>query len=113
MTARKTPVPPAAPGARWLTTAQAAEIGCTSQWVVQKWIREGLLPARRIGRPYLIDRADLDEFLASQPTREDPLAEQIRRVLAGDGEFPEPTDDQIRLIARLLPRRAQETGDVA
>jgi excisionase family DNA binding protein len=100
-----------------LTTAQVAAATAASVWTVQGWIRSGLLPARRStspGRPYLIERADLDEFLARQPTREDPLAQHIRRVLAGDGHFPEPTDDQIRLIARLLPRRGpQEADDVA
>ena len=35
------------------------------------------------------------------------LAAQIRRVIAEHGEeLPEPTDDQIREIARLLPRPA-------
>lgn len=106
---RLDPAPP-----RWLTTAQAAEIAEVSMWTVQWWIREGQLPAWRVGRSYRIDPADLDALMGiepgSSPMTEDPLAEQIRRVLAGDGEFPEPTDDQIRLIARLLPRRGQETA---
>jgi len=103
------PVPP--DPVRWLTTTQAGEIALASQWTVQKWIRDGLLPARQFkGRAYHINAADLDEFLASQPAG--GLAERIRRVLTAGGDFPELTDDQIRLIARLLPRqdRRDEAG---
>jgi excisionase family DNA binding protein len=104
-----------------LTTAEAAAISGYAPEVIRRWIRAGKLPARRVpGRAhgeYRISRADLDAVIAGQPVGlplpagDDPLAEQIRRILAGDGDFPEPTDEQIRLIARLLPRPARRRAD--
>lgn len=41
----------------------AAEWGVTTQ-TVRNWIKAGELPARRIGRGYRIQRADLDELVA-------------------------------------------------
>ena len=101
---------PSDPAAGWLTTAEAAVIANRTHWTVQRWIRTGLLPARLVrGKyrqgQYLISRDALDAFLRDEldPPGGDPLAAQIRRVLAEGGNVPEPTDDQIRLIARLLP----------
>ena len=101
--------------ADWLSTAEAAAVAKRTHWTVQRWIRQGRLPAEKVGRDYHIDRADLDAFLRGElgPPGGDPLAAHIRRVLADGGDFPEPTDDQIRLIARLLPRPARRRNDGA
>ncbi len=46
----------------------AAELRVTKQ-VVWRWIREGKLPALRIGKEYRIDRADYLAFLAKHRKR--------------------------------------------
>jgi hypothetical protein len=101
---------------RLLTTAQAGEIALASVWTVERWARDGMLPVTRKGRTIFIDRGDLAEFMAVRVGRYrplDPLTTQIRQVLRDHAdELPEPTDDQIRLIARLLPP-AKRRGDVA
>jgi excisionase family DNA binding protein len=89
----------------WLTVIESAAYAKRSTRTIRQRIKDGDLAAYtpRGSRLLLIDRADLDEMIR-QGGRES-LAVQIRRVLAGHGdEFPEPTDDQIREIARLLPR---------
>ncbi len=75
-------------------------------------IHDGDLPAYmpRGSRLLRVDRADLDEMI--QHGGRESLAAQIRRIIAERGDtFPEPTDDQIREIARLLPRPALTAGD--
>ena len=47
----------------FVTCAEAAKLLRVSKETVQKYCREGLLKARKVGRQYLIDRADLDRFL--------------------------------------------------
>jgi excisionase family DNA binding protein len=106
-----------------LTPAEAAERSPYSRQTIWRWIRQGKLPARRVpgrgpGFEYRIDSADLDARLAGEPTLpplppgDDPLAAHIRRVLTDGRGFPDLTDDQIRLIARLLPR-PKRSDDVA
>lgn len=53
-------LPPDDPdGSAWLSTAEAAaELG-VSQASVQKWIAAGILPATRVGRAWMVQRADL------------------------------------------------------
>lgn len=98
-----------------LTVAEAAASTGYSLGMIRTWIRQGTLPARQVpghgyhGHQYRIDPADLDALVANRGR--DPLANQIRRALKLHAdEFPEPTDDQIRLIARLLPRPARRDG---
>ncbi len=91
----------------WLTPAEAARYAKQSTRTIRQRVHDGDLPAYtpRGSRLVLIDRADLDEMITSGGR--ESLAAQIRRVIAEHGEeWPEPTDDQIREIARLLPRPA-------
>jgi|GraSoi2013_115cm_1033766.scaffolds.fasta_scaffold359914_2 excisionase family DNA binding protein len=49
----------------------AAELRVTKQ-VVWRWIREGKLPALRIGKEYRVSRADYLAFLAKHRKRPPP-----------------------------------------
>ena len=91
----------------WLTVPQAAKYSSYSTRTIRQRIHDGDLPAYmpRGSNELRIDRADLDDMI--RQGRRESLAAQIRRVIAEHGEeWPEPTDDQIREIARLLPRPA-------
>ena len=96
----------------WLTVAEAAAYSGFSTRTIRQRIKDGDLPAYipRGSRLLRIDRADLDEMIAGRET----LAARIRRVLAEHGdELPSLSDDQIRVLARLLPPpevRADDSG---
>lgn len=99
-------------GARWLTVPQAAAYSGFSTRTIRQRIKDGDLSAYipRGSRLLLIDRADLDDMI-TRGDRES-LAAQIRRIIAERGDtFPEPTDEQIREIARLLPRPHMKADD--
>lgn len=97
----------------WLTVDQAAAYAKLSTRTIRQRIADGDLPAYmpRGSRLLRIDRADLDQMI--RQGRRKSLAAQIRRVMAERGkDWPEPTDEQIREIARLLPRPASvKAGD--
>ena len=96
----------------WLTVAEAAAYSGFSTRTIRQRIHDGDLAAYmpRGSRLLRVDRADLDEMI--QHGDRESLAAQIRRIIAEEGDtFPEPTDDQIREIARLLPRPAMTAGD--
>ncbi len=89
----------------WLTVAEAAAYAKRSPRTIRQRIHDGDLAAYvpRGSRVLLIDRADLDAMI--RHGGKETLAAQIRRIITERGDtFPEPTDDQIREIARLLPR---------
>lgn len=63
----KTPAIPVA-----LTIKQAAERLQAHPNSVYVWAHRGIIPARKIGGVWRIDRAALDRFLAGEAKREDP-----------------------------------------
>ena len=96
----------------WLTVAEAAAYSGFSTRTIRQRIHDGDLNAYlpRGSRLLRIDRADLDEMIAGR----EPLADRIRAVLADHGdELPDLSDEQIRTLARLLPRPAVKAGDGA
>jgi excisionase family DNA binding protein len=50
-------------------TSKAAELLGVSQNRVRQLINSGQLPARRVGRTFVIRRADVDAFVALPPGR--------------------------------------------
>jgi excisionase family DNA binding protein len=99
-------------GHDWLTVAESAKYAKMSTRTIRQRIHDGDLAAYipRGSRLLLVDRADLDAMI--RHGGKETLAAQIRRVIAEHGDtFPEPTDDQIREIARLLPRPAVTAAD--
>lgn len=96
---------------RWSTVAGAARYSGFAVRTIRQRIADGDLPAHkpRGSRELRVDLADVDEMITSG---RDPLAERIRRIIAEhDGELPDLTDEQIALLARLLPRPPARTGD--
>ena len=87
----------------WLTIAEAGVYAKMSTRTIRQRVRDGDLTAYmpRGSRLLRIDRDDLDAMIAGRES----LATRIRRVLADRGDqLPDLTDDQIRMLARLLPR---------
>ena len=64
---------PSTPTREVLTVAEAAEILRISRWAVSDLIREGRIPAFRLGRRYRIPAASIDALLtATEPPRHTP-----------------------------------------
>lgn len=49
--------------ARVLTVNEAAEYLRVTPYTVRKWLRDGLIPGRKIGRVYRLYEAELEEML--------------------------------------------------
>lgn len=49
----------------WLTTTEVAGVLGLSRRRVQKLVKDGRIPARRVGRDYLVLRADVARFADS------------------------------------------------
>lgn len=48
----------------YLTTQEAAKILRLKPSTIQKYVRDGVLKANKVGRQYLIDRVELERFMA-------------------------------------------------
>lgn len=66
----------ARPGGRmaeeFLTPEQAAAIAQVSVFTIRRWIKEGELPARKVGRLWRIRRSDVERRLAPEPSPRRP-----------------------------------------
>lgn len=75
---------PASPAPTLLTVADVARSCQASAKTVVAWISSGRLPARKAGRKWLVQPADLDRFLAgsaaSSPASDDAAA--VVRILS-------------------------------
>ena len=59
----------------WLTADEVAQyLRLPSRKAVYEWVRRGLLPARRLGRRVLFNRAEVDDALIRSPTFNDVAA---------------------------------------
>jgi excisionase family DNA binding protein len=97
---------------RWATIAQVAAYTGFSTRTIRQRIADGDLIAHKPygSRIWLIDLDDVDQMITGQG--HESLAARIRRVLAENGDqIPDPTDEQIALVARLLPRPPARPGD--
>ncbi len=54
---------PAPPKQSFLTPQEVSELLRVSVYTVRRWIKQGQLPAYRIGRGWRIDASALDEWL--------------------------------------------------
>ncbi len=66
---KKSPTPVRLPdtvnsGPRLLNLKQSAEYLSAHEWALRQMVRKRQIPHVRIGRGYLIDRLDLDAFIA-------------------------------------------------
>ncbi len=79
---------------------------------IRRYIRDGRLKAKRIGKEYRITRADLDEFAGSSPAVGEPVA-RTRQVIASsivdvDVISPEESHRITTLIMAALNSRKGE-----
>ena len=81
------------PACPWLTAAQAAGRRGVSTGIIRDWIRQGILPAYRVGpRQIQIDPADLDGLDQRRPIRPDPdprlavITARLRELIAATEE---------------------------
>ncbi len=63
----------------FLTTRQIAEAFNRSHATIQRWCREGRIPAARIEGTYLIRKSDFDEWFDSKSVRENVVLEDSKR----------------------------------
>ena len=68
---------------QWLSTGDAAEELAVSGKTVLRWIKAGLLPAKRIraGGQYRLERAAVERFKAEQQQEERPAVSKEGRAL--------------------------------
>ena len=96
------------------TADEAAERLNLHVKTVRRYIREGKLKAKRIGKEYRITRADLDEFSGHRPAFDPPRSRHVLTSTIVDVDAISPAEsDRITtlLIAALNTRRGE--GDPA
>lgn len=76
-----------------LTVAQTAQMLGISRWLVQQAVRDGSLPAVRLGRRILIPRIRLEAWLDGQPWRPSDQGEVLHLAA------PQPAPPSQRGIA--------------
>jgi PTS system nitrogen regulatory IIA component len=54
------------PGHPFLTPKEVSDLLQVSVYTVRRWIKEGELPAYKVGRLWRIDKVDLNEWLSQQ-----------------------------------------------
>ena len=89
-----------------LTTQQAGEFLGVSAQRVLALIREGRLPAAKVGRDWLIARRDLEKFEKRPQGNFKLNAEQIRaiRYMAKDGTTPLELARKFKVSVRTIYR---------
>jgi len=73
---------------KYITTSQAAEILGVSRVAVFKKIKKGEIPAKRIGRNYVILREDISPALTDKltPKQKEFISDTTSRVVSEYGE---------------------------
>ena len=70
---------------------------------VRLWVREGRLPAEKVGRKWIVRRADLEQMLADQPHVGHPRgAESASKTPEDWSEQPEQAMMDLASSAQLL-----------
>ena len=82
MTVKKDKIYTGAETALRLSVAAAAAVLGISPFTVRKWVRERLLPHHRVGRRVVLDRRDLETFMAGN--RVEARTEEVLSVHGGD-----------------------------
>jgi excisionase family DNA binding protein len=89
-----------------LTTRQASKILGVSAQRVLALIRDGRLPAAKVGRDWLIARQDLEKFEKRPQGNYKLTAEQVReiRYMAKDGRTPVELARKFKVSVRTIYR---------
>lgn len=64
----------------WLSTGEVAALKQRDAKTIRRWIKEGL-PARKRGRTWVVQRADLEKFIAGERSEKASPAARILRSL--------------------------------
>jgi len=89
-----------------LTLPEIAQTLGMNPSTVRLWVREGRLPAEKVGRKWMVRRADLEQMLADQPQVGHP------RGAASAGKTPEDWSEQPERAMMDLASSAQLLGGV-
>jgi excisionase family DNA binding protein len=99
-----------------MTVEQVADYLQLNKLTIYKYIRDGRLPAARLGKAYRIRLADVDAFLERQMTRPMVRAAARPKVLPrqSGGRRPAPRSEEIAVAPqRREPRDAREHSEVS
>ena len=83
-----------------MTVPDAARIAGRNPETIRRWIREGKLPAHKVGTQHVIEEADLDSLLGISSDRAPAVAE--RRSTATDALTSDVSDAIRRSRANVL-----------
>jgi len=89
-----------------LTLPEIAQTLGMNPSTVRLWVREGRLPAEKVGRKWMVLRADLEQMLADQPNVGHP------RAAASASKTPEDWSEQPEQAMMDLASSAQLLGGV-
>ncbi len=94
----------------YLNTFQAGEILGVSAQRVLALIRDGRLPARKVGRDWLIVRSDLDKFQKRPQGNYKLTPDQIRQIkyMARDGTTPLELAHKFSVSTRTIYRHIEK-----
>jgi excisionase family DNA binding protein len=87
-----------------LTLPEIAQTLGMNPSTVRLWVREGRLPAEKVGRKWMVRRADLEQMLADQPHVGHP------RGAASASKTPEDWSEQPEQAMMDLASSAQLLG---
>ena len=61
----------------YMTVGEVAELLRVDEKTVRNWIRNGLLPAIRVGRQYRIERTEYESFVSARGKPTDPMVRAL------------------------------------
>ena len=87
-----------------LTLPEIAQTLGMNPSTVRLWVREGRLPAEKVGRRWMVRRTDLEQMLAEQPQVGHPRGASARTTPEDWGEQPEQAMMDLASSAQPLGR---------
>jgi excisionase family DNA binding protein len=87
-----------------LTLPEIAQTLGMNPSTVRLWVREGRLPAEKVGRKWMVRRADLEQMLAEQPQVGHPRGAAARTAPEDWSEQPEQAMMDLASSAQPLGR---------
>ncbi len=98
-----------------VTTTQAAALVGKSERTIQRWIAEKILPARQMGKNYLVNVADLEAHMGKNAEL-DTLVARIEALEARVSALEEQRHSQVthhaRITANLPPAQSELPPDL-
>lgn len=66
-----------------MTVGQVAAYLQLNKLTIYRYVREGRIPAAKLGKAYRIRRADVEQFIDSQKLRPEPSGTRLRPAMTG------------------------------